>query len=201
MLTLQDPVTQSKFEVRIPYFDHNWQPWYGKETLVRTAEDTPVRVELAASRRRLIYGEPRFEPITLAVREYSLFVQVNLTAAPSGGKTLYRMLAFSNELIGCPPILCYNPTLDAANFLAGKSLYHYFRGEHPLALEGSAGLRNPRPARRPITPLTFLPALIAELSTSGGRPAPAWSGIGQASTCGRCRRCTAGRARTTRSSS
>lgn len=112
--------------MRIPYFDYNWLPAYGASLLEKSLNPTVEKSEVSVSRRVGLITSKTTAVARIAIRDHVMFERFNDSGE---AKPLYRFLAFSNELIGCPPILCYNPTLDAADYNEYTKKYQYFRGK------------------------------------------------------------------------
>lgn len=122
---LQDPQNSKYYEVKIGYFDRNWFPAYVSQKLTPSVKTTG-QADLTVLRRIKLSGPNTMSPLRIAIREHVMFER----AMQDNPKLIkYRMIAFSNEIIGCPPVLCYNPNIDAADYQVNKKKFVYFRGK------------------------------------------------------------------------
>jgi hypothetical protein len=139
-ILLEDPHSEQLYSLKVAYFDYNWMPAYGSHVLEKVANRMGDRSEMMIGYRSNVVGNKPIISNRIAIRDQVMFERVNSSAADT--KTMYRLLAFSNEIIGCPPILCYNPTLDAANYNYNSKKYQYFRGTIVLAFRGERATFN-----------------------------------------------------------
>lgn len=122
-LIFRDQYEDLYYSIDIGYLNHNWLPHFystSYEQVPRSKKPLFMR-NLVSIKRPTELDD--YQSSDIFFKEYFFFIKTtDLEYNYLGG--------YSNELIGCPQVLCMNAYLDAAFYHEKENNYYFFRGPY-----------------------------------------------------------------------